>query len=70
MRHASDRLHPSHVRPADHSHTRDDGSWWLKDGYGIPLCRVCDVCEDAKLERYRPDILTAYDSDERVEADY
>ena len=26
-------------------------SWWAKDGCGIPLARVCDLCEKAKLAK-------------------
>ena len=39
-------------------------SWWAKDGRGIPLCRVCDLCRDEKLSRYRPEILTGYTQDD------
>lgn len=45
-------------------------SWWEYDAQGIPLCRVCDVCRQAKLARYRPEILTGYtqaDVDEPIE---
>ena len=38
-------------------------SWWLKDGYGIELCKVCDKCEKAKLATYRSDIMERYDTD-------
>jgi len=47
-------------------------SWWAHDAQGIPLCRVCDTCERAKLSRYRPEILSGYDQsdvDEPIEAD-
>jgi hypothetical protein len=54
-------------------HDCDRGrSWWAHDAQGIPLCRVCPVCEDAKLSRYRPEILTGYsqaDVDEPIEED-
>lgn len=53
-------------------HTRGDGSWWAHDAQGIPLCRVCERCERAKLSRYRPEILTGYtqaDVDEPIEPD-
>ena len=33
-------------------------SWWEYDARGIPLCKVCDRCEDAKLSKYRDDVLT------------
>jgi hypothetical protein len=51
-------------------HTRGDGSWWAKDGQGIELCRVCDLCEAKKLAQYRPEILQHYnqlDVDEPIE---
>lgn len=34
--------------------------WWANDAQGIPLCKVCDECEDEKLSKYRPEILTGY----------
>jgi len=45
-------------------------SWWAKDGRGIELCRVCDLCEAEKLSRYRLEILRHYnehDVDEQIE---
>jgi hypothetical protein len=45
-------------------------SWWEHDAQGIPLCRVCDRCRDAKLSTYRPEILSGYDQsdvDEPIE---
>lgn len=48
-------------------------SWWEYDGRGIPLCRVCVKCVEAKLARYRPEILSYYtqaDVDEQIEEDY
>ncbi len=42
------------------------------DAQGIYLCRVCDICEEAKMARYRPEILTGYtqaDVDEPIEPD-
>lgn len=56
----------------NHHHTRDDGSWWVNDAQGIPLCRVCDECREVKLSKYRPEILTGYtqqDVDEPIEAE-
>ena len=47
-------------------------SWWEKDAQGIPLCRVCNECREAKLQRYRLEILSGYnqlDVDEPVEGD-
>lgn len=48
----------------NHPHTKDDGSRWAKDAQGIELCRVCDECKDAKLSRYRPEILEGYDQND------
>ena len=49
-----------------------NNSWAEYDAQGIYLCRVCDLCVDAKLSRYRPEILEGYgqaDVDERIEED-
>lgn len=54
-------------------HIKGDGSWWANDARGIPLRRVCEKCERAKLAGYRPEILTGYtqaDVDEPIEEDY
>ena len=51
-------------------HDRHDGSWWEYDAQGIPLCRVCEECIEAKLGWYRPEILSGYtqaDVDEPIE---
>lgn len=56
-----------------HNHTRGDGSWWEHDARGIPLCRVCDTCKAAKLDKYDPRIFEWYtqaDFDEQIEEDY
>lgn len=56
----------------DGTHTKGDGSWWEHDAQGIPLCRVCDECKDAKLSRYPKHILTGYsqaDIDEPLDED-
>lgn len=48
-------------------------SWWERDAQGIPLARVCELCIDAKLSDFRPEILTGYnqsDVDEPIEAEY
>lgn len=45
-------------------------SYWLNDGYGIPLCRACPNCEASKLKRYRADINEAYESFEPIDEDY
>lgn len=42
----------------------EEFSWWAKDARGIELCRVCDKCEEQKLSRYRPEILTGYDEND------
>lgn len=42
-------------------------AYWIHDGHGIPLCKVCDKCKAQKLKRYRPDIFTAYEADEPIE---
>lgn len=46
-------------------------SRWANDARGIPLCRVCPKCEDEKLSRYRPEVLTNsnYYADEPIEED-
>ena len=41
--------------------------WRLYDANGIYCCRVCDVCEDEKRARYRPEIFCDPDY-ERTEA--
>ena len=56
----------------EYRHQKGDGSWWTNDAQGIPLCRVCDECEIAKLSTYRPEILNGYnqsDVDEPIEPD-
>lgn len=32
-------------------------SWWLNDAKGIPLCRVCDECEEAAMKTYKPEVI-------------
>lgn len=47
-----------------------DESWWEYDAQGIELDRVCDLCKDVKLSKYRPEILSGYsqeDVDEPIE---
>lgn len=46
-------------------------SYWAKDARGIPLARVCGDCEDERLSRYRPEVLTNsnYDACEDIEGD-
>ena len=46
--------------------------WRERDAQGIELCRVCDVCRDEKLARFRREILTGYnqtDVSEQIEPD-
>jgi hypothetical protein len=53
------------------THTKYDGSYWVNDGRGIPLARVCSKCREAKLSRFRPEIVNKYysqaDVDEPIE---
>jgi len=46
-----------------------EDSWWEYDARGIPLCKVCDKCEEVKLSEYRRDVLTnpSYVADEPIE---
>ena len=44
-------------------------SYWLYDGHGIPLCKVCDACKKEQLKRYRVDIFEPYEADEPIEPD-
>jgi hypothetical protein len=49
-----------------------ESSWWEYDGRGIELCRVCRLCQRAKLAGYRREILRPYtqaDVDEPIEPD-
>ena len=47
-------------------HTREQ-SWWINDGYGIPLARVCAKCKTTALKEFRPDIMDAYDHQEPLD---
>ena len=54
---------------ANHKCERSE-SWAEYDAQGIYLCRVCPICEKAKLSKYRSCILTGYDQsdvDEPIE---
>jgi peptide methionine sulfoxide reductase MsrB len=57
----------------DHDCAAAGKTWWREyDAQGIYLCRVCEECVEAKLARYRPEILSGYtqaDVDEPIEAD-
>jgi hypothetical protein len=37
-------------------HKKGDGSRWLTDAAGIPLCRVCDKCRKVRMAGFRPEI--------------
>jgi hypothetical protein len=39
------------------------------DGYGIFLCYTCGACRNAKMQRYRRDIMERYETDEQIEPD-
>ena len=47
----------------------EDSTWWEYDARGIELCKVCDLCVEAKLAKYRPEVLTnpSYTADEPIE---
>lgn len=45
-------------------------TWVENDAQGIYLAKVCDLCVDAVLSKYRPKILTGYtqaDVDETID---
>jgi len=42
----------------------------MYDGYDIFLTYVCEQCRERKLAKFRPDILTQYDTDEPIEPDH
>ena len=46
-----------------------ESSWKEYDARGIYLCTVCAACEESKLAKYRPDVLTNanYEADEPIE---
>lgn len=55
-----------------HHDCREAGqdSWWEYDAQGIELDRVCNLCREVKLAKYRPCILEGYtqaDVDEPIE---
>ena len=48
----------------------EEYAWWVSDGQGIPLAKVCGDCQEEKLSRYRPEILKGYtqaDVDEPID---
>ena len=51
-------------------HRHGKYTWWEYDSHGIPLAKVCEKCEKAKLSTFRREILTGYtqaDMDEPIE---
>lgn len=59
------------VKPAcAGTHSKGDGSWWLKDARGIECGRVCDRCERWKMSGYRAEIFSdsLYQAEEAIEA--
>jgi len=46
-------------------------SYWQHDARGIPLCRTCHKCHNAKMKTYRPDVLNDpnYWADEAIDGD-
>ena len=54
----------------EYGHVHEE-TWWEFDARGIPLCKVCDNCQDERLAEYRPDVLEdpSYWSDEPIEAE-
>ena len=30
--------------------------WWVHDGQGVPLVKVCDQCFNDKVRRFRPEV--------------
>lgn len=41
----------------------------MHDGYGIFLTFACSECWPAKRERFRPDIMERYETDEPIDDD-
>ena len=49
-----------------------DSGYRIYDAQGIYLTKVCDLCKNEKLQKYRPEILTGYDQsdvDEPIESE-
>jgi hypothetical protein len=44
----------------DHCKHEGQYTWWEHDAQNIPLCKVCELCVEHKLSKYRPEILTGY----------
>ena len=53
-------------------HQKGDGSYWVNDARGIPVARVCPLCEDEKTSHIRKEVMENpnYESDEPIEADW
>lgn len=56
------------------THTKAN-SWWVNDARGIPLCRVCDDCEEKAMSTYKPEVLGSFGRyedavEETIEEDY
>lgn len=49
-----------------------DQPWWKYDARGIPLAKICKVCADYKLSKFRPEVIgnPNYSADESVEENY
>ena len=45
--------------------------FWIYDARGIALVKACESCEEEKLKRYRPEVLTDwnYECCEEIEED-
>ncbi len=55
--------------PEQCNHTPEE-CYSLYDGYGIYLARVCERCESDALLRFRPDIMTQYETDDQIDGDF
>ena len=56
-------MDPDAMKCSNGQHVRE-GTWWEYDGQGIPLCRVCAVCQEERLAQYRTAILSPYTQDD------
>ena len=56
------------MNKCEYGHVHEE-TWWEFDARGIPLCKVCDNCQDERLAGYRPDVLEdpSYWADEPIE---
>lgn len=50
------RMSKDELRSHRQEHNKSN-SWWANDAKGIPLCRVCDDCEETALSEYAPEVL-------------